>query len=54
MNECKNCDGRGWFSVDMEGSAFYHCRICNTHKTKNGPYGSYVIKKEEIKNENLQ
>ncbi len=46
-NTCESCQGRGWFSVDMMGSAFYHCKQCNTHETVNGPYGSYVILRQE-------
>ena len=39
---CKFCLGRGWFSTDMMGSAFYHCEHCNTHETINTVYGSNV------------
>ncbi len=27
--KCNACDGRGWFSVDMMGSAFTDCDACN-------------------------
>ena len=26
--DCRYCDGRGWFAVDMEGTGFYHCKHC--------------------------
>lgn len=33
---CPNCNGRGWFSVDMEGSAFTACPVCGTHEIRIG------------------
>ncbi len=26
--DCTHCQGRGWFSIDMEGSGFHHCNTC--------------------------
>ncbi|MHA2085651.1 MAG: hypothetical protein ACXABD_18040 [Candidatus Thorarchaeota archaeon] len=45
--DCEFCNGRGWFSVDMEGTAFYHCEACNTHKTISGPFGTLVVEIKE-------
>ena len=49
LEDCKACNGRGWFSVDMEGSAFFHCSECNTHKTVPGPFGTVVVEIEKSK-----
>ena len=45
---CEFCSGRGWFSIDMMGSAFYHCEHCNTHETINTSYGSNVRRLKKL------
>jgi len=44
--KCEPCKDRGWYSTDMMGSEMYHCDKCNTHETKYGRWGSYVVKKD--------
>ena len=43
--DCRDCNGRGYLSVDMMGTAFTACPTCQTHETRQGMFGSYVVRK---------
>ncbi len=53
-----DCNGRGWFTLDMMGEAFVPCKKCDTHevvisKTQHGSqvFESVRLKKGCVNNE---
>ncbi len=44
-----DCNGRGWFTMDMMGEAFLACHKCNTHEVISSVFGSTVYEAIALK-----
>ena len=43
------CDGRGWFTMDMMGTAYLPCHKCNTHEVVSSVFGSTMFEAIRLK-----